>query len=55
MALTAPQLVPVVDAAKSALMATPKRTSLPSILPGDGSTPSAVSNGLPRCFGPVGD
>ena len=46
-ALMAPVLVPVVAAAKKALIATPKRVSLPSILPAVGSTPISVSKGLP--------
>ena len=52
--LTAPQLASVVTVAKSAVLAMPKRTSLPSMLPpGDSavavwSAPAAVSIGLPR-------
>ena len=46
-ALTAPVLVPVVPVMNKADIAWPKRTSLPSRLPADGSTPSAVRIGLP--------
>ena len=46
--LTAPVLVPVVPVMNKADSAWPKRTSLPSRLPADGSTPSAVSMGLPE-------
>ena len=55
MALTAPVLVPVVAVVKRAVIAWPKRTSLPSILPATGSTPSAVSNGIAGGFRPVDD
>ncbi len=47
MAMTAPSDVAVVVTANSDDIAVPKRTSLPSMLPMDGSTPSAVSSGLP--------
>jgi len=40
--LTAPELAAVVTTAKSALLAMPKRTSLPSIFP-----PAAARSGLP--------
>jgi len=40
-------LVPLVPVANNALIAWPKRTSLPSMLPPEGSTPSAVMIGLP--------
>ena len=47
MALTAPHEAAVVMTAKSAEAAMPKRTSLPSMLPPAGSSPSAVRIGLP--------
>ena len=47
MAFTAPQPVAVVIEAKIEELAIPNRTSFPSMLPNDGSTPSAVSRGLP--------
>src|ERR1039458_9485569 len=52
---TAPQEVVVVTAANNAELTTPKRVSLPSMLPPDcvadavWSTPSLVSAGLPDC------
>jgi hypothetical protein len=53
--LTAPQEVAVVTVANSAEAATPKRVSLPSMLPpawlalAAWSTPRPVNIGLPRC------
>ncbi len=47
MELTAPVLVPLVPVVKSADIAWPKRTSLPSKLPRCGSTPSAARIGFP--------
>ena len=47
MELTAPVLVPLVPVVNNADIAWPNRTSLPSKLPSDGSTPSAARIGLP--------
>ena len=55
MALTAPQDRPVVTAAQRADSASPKRTSLPSMLPSAGSMPAACSIGLPAASAAVGD
>ena len=46
-AITAPSEVADVVTANSEDMAVPNRTSLPSMLPMDGSMPSWVSSGLP--------
>ena len=53
--LTAPVLVPVVPVVNRTDIAWPKRISLPSRLPADGSTPSAVRIGLPDGLRPVDD
>ena len=47
MLLTAPHDVSVVTVAHSAELATPKRTSFPSMLPPAGSTPIRAKAGLP--------
>ncbi len=52
-ALTAPQLASVVTVANSAEAATPKRTSLPSMLPP--GMPSAWRLGLPAALRPIGE
>src|SRR5258708_37577758 len=49
---TAPQEASVVIVAKRAELVIPKRTSLPSILPFAGLTPSAVTCGLPAASQP---
>ena len=49
MALTAPHDAAVVTAANNPESAMPKRASLPSMLPSEGSTPRCVSSGLPCC------
>ena len=57
MELTAPQLASVVTVAKSAELAMPKRTSLPSMLPPDcvsgGVLVDAVQQRVGLRFGPV--
>ena len=53
--LTAPVLVPLVPVVNKADIAWPKRTSLPSKLPSDGSTPSAGQDRIAGGLRPVDD